>query len=71
MRGGDVLLSPADSDTHKRDLLVQDQSRRPLAATPEQLAEFTLTLDGGCGRGGKLLAGLLDGGGRVQAIYEA
>lgn len=33
--------------------------------------EFTLTLDGGCGRGGKLLAGLLDGAGRVQAIYEA
>ena len=33
--------------------------------------EFTLSLDGGCGRGGKLLAGLLRADGRVQAIYEA
>ena len=33
--------------------------------------EFTLTLDGGCGRGGRLLAGLLGGQGEVQAIYEA
>ena len=32
---------------------------------------FTLTLDGGCGRGGKLLAGLLSGDGRVEAVYEA
>ena len=33
--------------------------------------EFTLSLDGGCGRGGKLLAALLRGDGQVQAIYEA
>lgn len=33
--------------------------------------EFTLSLDGGCGRGGKLLAGLLRADGQVQAIYEA
>lgn len=32
---------------------------------------FTLSLDGGCGRGGKLLAGLLRDDGSVQAIYEA
>ena len=32
---------------------------------------FTLTLDGGCGRGGKLLAGLLLPDGRVEALYEA
>ncbi|MGE0659629.1 MAG: hypothetical protein AB7F36_00870 [Reyranellaceae bacterium] len=33
--------------------------------------EYTVTLDGGCGRGGKLLAGLLGGDGAVLAIYEA
>lgn len=33
--------------------------------------EFTLSLDGGCGRGGKLLAGLLRADGAVQAIYQA
>ena len=34
-------------------------------------AEFTLSLDGGCGRGGKLLAALLRADGAVQAIYQA
>jgi len=34
-------------------------------------AQFTLSLDGGCGRGGKLLAALLRPDGQVQAIYEA
>jgi hypothetical protein len=33
--------------------------------------QFTLSLDGGCGRGGKLLVALLQPDGRAQAIYEA
>jgi serine/threonine protein phosphatase 1 len=33
--------------------------------------QFTLTIDGGCGRGGKLLAALLSPGGQVEDMYEA
>jgi serine/threonine protein phosphatase 1 len=33
--------------------------------------EFTLSLDGGCGRGGTLLAALLRADGRLQATYQA